>query len=109
MKGLYRGIPLAVLAATAHAQVQGIGGSGGTDIGNGAAIPTENSVSSSVAEEYTDDHSLEFEHEVHVYPKGQGHDHHKRTAGFPGDDSAIGGPGGVDIGNSADIPTLNEF
>ncbi|KAL4886909.1 hypothetical protein BJY04DRAFT_212879 [Aspergillus karnatakaensis] len=101
MKGLYRGIPLAVLAATAQAQVQVIGGSRGTDIGNAAAIPTKNTVSNSVSEEYTDDHSLELEHEVYIAP---GHGHHKRDG-----PTVIDGPGGVDIGNSADIPTLNEF
>ncbi|KAL3476978.1 hypothetical protein BJX99DRAFT_257879 [Aspergillus californicus] len=104
MKGLHGAIPLAVLAATAHAQVQVIGGGGGTDVGNHASVPTENTAGTSVTEEYTDDHSLDFDHGLHVYPPGHGH--YKRRSGPP---TLIGGASGVDVGNSADIPFVNTF
>ncbi|KAL5001773.1 hypothetical protein BDV10DRAFT_191806 [Aspergillus recurvatus] len=161
MKGLHGGIPLAVLAATARAQVQVIGGPGGVDVGNHASIPTENTATTTVNEDFKDDHSFELEHEVKVYPPGHGH--HKRVArGSSGDDignafgaatvnsfssevneaykddhsvdidkttivkphhhrrgdifpevpakpTVVGEPSGDDIGNVADIPTLNEF
>ncbi|KAJ0417931.1 hypothetical protein BJY00DRAFT_197496 [Aspergillus carlsbadensis] len=109
MKGLHGSIPLAVLAATAHAQAQVIGGSGGADIGNQASIATKNTASTSVSEDYTDDHSFELEHEVHVYPQGKDHHRHDRRTGGPSGPTLIGGPSGVDVGNSADIPTVNSF
>jgi hypothetical protein len=106
MKGLQGGIPLAVLAATARAQVQVMGGPGGADVGNHASIPTENTATSTVNEDFKDNHSFELEHEVKVYPPG--HDHHKRAAGGPGT-SVIGGPSGDDIGNGFAAASVNTF
>ncbi|KAL4983386.1 hypothetical protein BDW68DRAFT_35111 [Aspergillus falconensis] len=106
MKGLHGGIPLAVLAATARAQAQVIGGPSGADIGNHASIPTENTATTTVNEDFKDDHSFELEHEVKVFPPGHGH--HKRVAGGPGG-SVIGGPSGDDIGNAFGAATVNSF
>ncbi|KAL4764227.1 putative GPI anchored protein [Aspergillus foveolatus] len=106
MKGLHSGIPLAVLAATAGAQVQVMGGPGGADVGNHASIPTKNTATSTVNDDFKDDHSFELEHEVKVYPPG--HDHHKRVAGGPGP-SVIGGPSGDDIGNGFAAASVNTF
>ncbi|KAL4817421.1 hypothetical protein BDW67DRAFT_183680 [Aspergillus spinulosporus] len=106
MKGLHGGIPLAVLAATARAQVQVIGGPSGADVGNHASIPTENTAISTVNEDFKDDHSFELEHEVKVYPPGHGH--RKRVTGGPGT-SVIGGPSGDDIGNSFAAASVNIF
>ncbi|KAL2825888.1 hypothetical protein BJY01DRAFT_151535 [Aspergillus pseudoustus] len=108
MKGLHGGIPLAVLAAAAHAQAQGMGGSRGTDIGNIASIPTENTASTTVSEEYNDDHSFELEHEIQVYPQGKDRRHDKRSANAP-DGTGSDGAGEIDIGNDASIPTVNKF
>ncbi|KAL4753967.1 hypothetical protein BDW72DRAFT_5685 [Aspergillus terricola var. indicus] len=106
MKGLHGGIPLAVLAATARARAQVIGGPSGADVGNHASVPTENTATSSVNENFKDDHSFELEHEVKVYPPGHGH--HKRVAGGPGK-TVIGGPSGDDIGNGFAAATVNTF
>ncbi|KAL4739864.1 hypothetical protein BDV11DRAFT_108155 [Aspergillus similis] len=104
MKGLHGGIPLAVLAATARAHVQVRGGPSGADVGDHASIPTKNTATSTVNEDFKDDHSFELEHEVKVYPPGHGH--HKRFAGGP-DTSGIGGPSGDDIGNVFAAATVN--
>ncbi|KAL4781376.1 hypothetical protein BJX76DRAFT_18098 [Aspergillus varians] len=111
MKGLHGGFPLAVLAAsaTAHAQGKVIGSSSGGDVGSAASIPNINTASTSVNEEYTDDHSFDFKNNVNIdIDAGHGYGHWKRVAGHP-DAAVIGGAGGVDVGNSADIPTLNSF
>ncbi|KAI9375193.1 hypothetical protein BJX61DRAFT_540090 [Aspergillus egyptiacus] len=114
MKGLHGGIPLAVLAATARAQVRPAGGVG--DVGNyGGSFPAYNVKTTNVQQDIKDDHSIELEHEyeVHVYPVhdhgkdyGHGHDYDKRSAEAP-EGTALGGPGGIDVGNNADLPTLN--
>ncbi|KAL6234534.1 hypothetical protein BDW75DRAFT_162747 [Aspergillus navahoensis] len=109
MKGLHGGIPLAVLAATARARAQVIGSHGGpgsADVGNHASVPTENTATTTVNEDFQDDHSFELEHEVNVYPTGHGH--HKRVAGGPGA-SLIGGPSGDDIGSAFGAATVNSF
>ncbi|CBF85639.1 hypothetical protein AN1827.2 [Aspergillus nidulans FGSC A4] len=106
MKGLHGGIPLAVLAATARAQVQVMGGPGGTDVGNHASIPTENTATNTVNDDFKDDHSFELEHEIEVYPPGHGH--HKRVAGGHGP-SVISGPSGDDIGNGFAAASVNTF
>ncbi|KKK19674.1 hypothetical protein P175DRAFT_0497301 [Aspergillus ochraceoroseus IBT 24754] len=113
MKNLCVGIPLAVLASVATAQV--IGGPGGVDVGNDASIPTSNSFTSSVTDDWVDDHSFEVKHDVHVYPP---HEHaegagcetcgHKKR-GEPWAATVIGGPGGIDTGNDATIPVTNDF
>ncbi|KAL2870397.1 putative GPI anchored protein [Aspergillus lucknowensis] len=120
MKGLHGGIPLAILAATARAQVDVTGGSivahhrrnegphgatviggpSGVDVGNTADIPTLNEFSSSVDEAYTDDHSVDVDKDTFI---GGGHWRRgERT-------DVLSGPGGVDVGSSASIPTVNEF
>lgn len=95
-----------MLAATARAQVQVMGGPGGTDVGNHGSIPTENTATSTVNDDFKDDHSFELEHEIEVYPPGHGH--HKRVAGGDGP-SMIGGPSGDDIGNGFAAASLNTF
>ncbi|KAL2818518.1 hypothetical protein BDW59DRAFT_165466, partial [Aspergillus cavernicola] len=111
MKSLHGAIPLAVLAATARAHVPVIGGSGGTDIGNHASIPTENTFSSSVDEDYQDDHSVDIDETTIIKPGRPKRDN--RGDAFPQvpvkPTTLIGGPSGIDVGNTVDIPTLNEF
>ncbi|KAL2822085.1 hypothetical protein BJX63DRAFT_182486 [Aspergillus granulosus] len=127
MKGLYSSIPLAVLAATARAHVQVIrdsggadigkdhhhkrtggtviGGPSGVDIGNSADIPTTNTYYSSVNQEYTDNHSVDVDKTTII--KG----HKRRGDNFPEvpvSPTVIGGPSGADIGNTVNIPTVNE-
>ncbi|KAL4978714.1 hypothetical protein BDW66DRAFT_148926 [Aspergillus desertorum] len=92
------------LGTTAAARV--IGGTGGADVGNYASIPTENTATITVNEDFKDDHSCELEHEVMVYTPGHGH--HKRVAGRP-DPSVIGGPSGDDIGNTFGAATVNSL
>ncbi|PWY87787.1 hypothetical protein BO70DRAFT_378336 [Aspergillus heteromorphus CBS 117.55] len=94
-----------------HFEGDVIGGPDGIDTGNSAIIPTTNSFSSSVNEDYKDDHSLDVNKDKtvvdpvhpwhHPWARGHGEDH------FEGD--VIGGPDGIDTGNSAIIPTTNSF
>ncbi|KAL4908882.1 hypothetical protein BDW74DRAFT_73949 [Aspergillus multicolor] len=100
MKGLHGGIPLAVLAATASARARAnVIGHGGDDIGNAAAFAIENSASSTVTEDFKDDHSFQLEHNVKIFPGGH-HDHHKRAAGADGGD---------DIGSAFGAASFNSF
>ncbi|KAL4951655.1 hypothetical protein BDW69DRAFT_36162 [Aspergillus filifer] len=115
MKGLVGGIPIALLAAAAHAQAQSqvIGGPSGADVGSAASFPTKNEASTSVKEEYNDNHSFDLDSDVHISPPKFAHPHPgfghwKRKAGEP-ESTVIGGPSGPDVGNAADIPTVNTF
>ncbi|KAL4971027.1 putative GPI anchored protein [Aspergillus stella-maris] len=117
MKGLVGGIPIALLAAAAHAQAQSqvVGGPGGPDVGSAASFPTKNEASTSVKDEYSDNHSFDLDSDVHISPpefphpySPPGFGHWKRKAGEP-ESTVIGGPSGPDVGNAADIPTVNTF
>ncbi|THC94104.1 hypothetical protein EYZ11_006433 [Aspergillus tanneri] len=126
MKGLHGGIPIAVLAAVARAQYSElIGGSKGVDTGNSAAVPSTNEFASIYNDKNKDDHSIDIDHsvdidhqvDVDVHPRpphhhwrpradgshAHGHDHDR------GDATLIGGSGGVDSGNSASVPSTNQF
>ncbi|KAL4922362.1 hypothetical protein BDW62DRAFT_52181 [Aspergillus aurantiobrunneus] len=105
MKGLHGGIPLAVLAAAARAQ-DVIGGPKGADVGGHASIPTKNTFSSSVDDDYKDDHSVDIKHDFDI----DNHHHwpHPWKRGHP-ETSVIDGPEGDDVGNSASVPTVNTF
>ncbi|KAL4936134.1 hypothetical protein BDV06DRAFT_112272 [Aspergillus oleicola] len=113
MKGLVGGIPIALLAAAAHAQAQSqvIGVPSGPDVGGAASFPTKNEASSAVKDEYNDNHSFDLDSDVHISPPAfpqPGFGHWKRKGGEP-ESTVIGGPSGPDVGNSADIPTVNTF
>ncbi|PYH40729.1 putative GPI anchored protein, partial [Aspergillus saccharolyticus JOP 1030-1] len=83
-----------------HEHVDVIGGPGGVDTGNTFDMPITNKFSSVVNDAYVDDHSLDFSKDTAiVYPH-----HHKREHV-----DVIGGPGGVDTGNTFDMPITNTF
>ncbi|KAL4923881.1 putative GPI anchored protein [Aspergillus undulatus] len=105
MKGLVGGIPIALLAAAAHAQPQSQ--AQGRDVGSSAAIPSDNTASTAVSEEYNGDHSFELDNDVNTSPPGFGH-WGKRTPGAP-ESSVLGQVSGNDVGNAASFPTVNTF
>ncbi|PYH90152.1 hypothetical protein BO71DRAFT_83238 [Aspergillus ellipticus CBS 707.79] len=83
-----------------------IGGPSGIDTGNTAAIPFTSTFTSKVDEKYKDDHSIDAD--IHVRP-GHGHHWAREDAGHGGDHDVIGGPSGIDTGNTADIPFTSTF
>ncbi|KAA8648885.1 putative GPI anchored protein [Aspergillus tanneri] len=107
-----------------------IGGSGGVDSGNSASVPSTNQFSSLYNEDNKDDHSVDIDdkfdldHNVDVDVYGRPPHHHPRPAhhhwkpradGGHGhhhdysDATIIGGPKGADSGNSASVPSTNQF
>ncbi len=104
MKGLTGGIPLAVLAATAHAQGGIYKGPHGDDTGNAANIGIENSASNTANQDIKDDHSQSW--------KGPGpwYGHPYWAPPPPGwkRDDINEGPAGDDTGNTATIGIENE-
>ncbi|KAF7586125.1 hypothetical protein BBP40_009421 [Aspergillus hancockii] len=114
MKGLQNGIPLAVLAAVARAQVTVVGGPGGIDRGNDAALGFSNEVYKEVNTANIDDHSTDINTDTNIFappppppghgpPHGEHHGHdggrHERR-GKVGDDGAAGSSGD-DVGNAS--------
>ncbi|PLB54781.1 hypothetical protein P170DRAFT_24711 [Aspergillus steynii IBT 23096] len=121
MKGLHGGIPIAVLAAVARAQVDVIGGSDGLDSGNAGGVSTDNDFSRATTEVNKDDHHVDVntktkvDVDVDAYPDPYWHHWHpygpphwRKARGHPGT-TVIGGPNGIDTGNDASLPTKNEF
>ncbi|OJI98334.1 hypothetical protein ASPVEDRAFT_25221 [Aspergillus versicolor CBS 583.65] len=102
MKGLNGGIPLAVLAATAHAQGGIYKGPHGDDTGNAASVGHENSASNTANQDIKDDHSWKG------YP-GWPYYAPPPTWGHPWKRGDINeGPTGDDTGNKATIGIENE-
>ncbi|KAI9035885.1 uncharacterized protein KD926_002817, partial [Aspergillus affinis] len=119
MKGLHGGIPIAVLAAVARAQVDVIGGSDGFDSGNAGGVITENDFGRATHEVNKDDHHVDINTKTKVdvdydaYPDPYWHHWHPDgrphwRRGHGGDTTVIGGPNGIDTGNDAALPTKNE-
>ncbi|RAH64117.1 uncharacterized protein BO66DRAFT_406614, partial [Aspergillus aculeatinus CBS 121060] len=88
-----------------HEHVDVIGGPSGVDTGNTFDMPITSKFSSEVNEYYRDDHSWDVD-----YDKTIVRPHHKRQHGEHGEHvDVIGGPGGVDIGNTFDLPITSKF
>ncbi|KAL5339513.1 hypothetical protein BJX70DRAFT_397712, partial [Aspergillus crustosus] len=90
-----------------------IGGPGGVDVGSSGFFPTVNKFSSSYTGYYKDDHSVDIDKTTIIKAHHDEHPalgfHHPMHEARDDGPTVIGGPHGVDIGNSADIPTLNSF
>lgn len=103
MKGLNGGIPLAVLAATAHAQGGIYKGPHGDDTGNAATVGHENSASNTANQDIEDNHSWKGPWYAHPYGPPP------PTWGHPWKRGDINeGPTGDDTGNAASVGHKNE-
>ncbi|PYI27324.1 hypothetical protein BP00DRAFT_327861, partial [Aspergillus indologenus CBS 114.80] len=87
-----------------HEHVDVIGGPGGVDTGNTVSIPITSKFSSEVNDYYQDDHSRDIDVDKTVVKPH----HHKARGGHEHVD-VIGGPGGVDTGNTFDLPITSKF
>ncbi|OJK04030.1 hypothetical protein ASPACDRAFT_10329, partial [Aspergillus aculeatus ATCC 16872] len=87
-----------------HEHVDVIGGPGGVDTGNTVSIPITSKFSSTVNDYYQDDHSRDIDVDKTVVKP-----HHHKARGSHEHVNVIGGPGGVDTGNTFDMPITSKF
>ncbi|KAI9037867.1 putative GPI anchored protein, partial [Aspergillus affinis] len=104
-----------------HPPATVIDGPGGINSGNAAANPTKNELGLAYSETNIDDHSVDIDQKTNVdvdnhwdypvpvpaYPHHPHWPHHLKARQFG--NTVIDGPGGVDRGSDAAIPTKNGF
>ncbi|PYH79484.1 hypothetical protein BO82DRAFT_393899 [Aspergillus uvarum CBS 121591] len=92
-----------------HEHVDLIGGAEGIDTGNSFDMPITSTFSSVVNDAYIDDHSRDIDRDTTIVnPKHHGPAHFK-ARGYLDDVDLIGGPEGVDVGNTFDLPITSKF
>ncbi|RAH75307.1 putative GPI anchored protein [Aspergillus aculeatinus CBS 121060] len=92
-----------------HEHVDVIGGAEGIDTGNTFDMPITSKFSSVVNDAYIDDHSRDIDRDTTIVnPKHHGPGHFK-ARGYYENVDVIGGPEGVDVGNTFDLPITSKF